>query len=614
GKQYQSIAIDGYDITQYTPLPLPTPGNRHLFANTTLLTDAAQEPRFRVVLNNPRPIWNWVSRERPVAGSTIDNFGTVTPTDYFVRVRVCVAGMIESNCRLYPNGNYKPVGLLQDYGENDSMLFGLITGSYNRNIDGGVLRKKVGTIRNEIDPNDGRFLGTNPGIIRTLDALRTAGFVGSYEYTDPSDNCGWITNGPITTGRCRMWGNPTAEMMYEALRYFAGKGAPTAAFDTTGGLDGSLGLSRDTWDNPYGPGKPICAKPFQTVISDIHNNYDTDQLPGTAFGSFSGDVSGLNVSTLGNTIWNHEFGGPALHFIGQSGGLNDFAPTPKLVTSFGNIRGLAPEEPTKLGGYYAGSISYFGHINDLNPAAGNQRLQTFAVALASPLPKIEIPVGGKRVTIVPFAKSVGGCMITPGPFTFKPTNQIVDFYVESITPTSGSFRVNFEDVEQGADHDMDAIVRYEYVVNPDDTVTVTLTSEYAAGCIIQHMGYVISGTTQDGTYFEVRDIDTAAASDVDYPFDTPVSGAPWNDGQPLPLTASRTFTPGSTAGATILRDPLWFAAKWGGFQDQNNDNLPQGAEWDADGDGDPDNYFLVTNALTLRQQLGKAFDEVQRRA
>ena len=32
------------------------------------------------------------------------------------------------------------------------------------------------------------------------------------------------------------------------------------------------------------------------------------------------------------------------------------------------------------------------------------------------------------------------------------------------------------------------------------------------------------------------------------------------------------------------------------------------SEWDGDNDGKPDNYFLVTNALTLSQELGDAFD------
>ena len=30
------------------------------------------------------------------------------------------------------------------------------------------------------------------------------------------------------------------------------------------------------------------------------------------------------------------------------------------------------------------------------------------------------------------------------------------------------------------------------------------------------MGYVISGTTHDGTYLEVRDLDTSCRTDVDY--------------------------------------------------------------------------------------------------
>ena len=201
---------------------------------------------------------------------------------------------------------------------------------------------------------------------------------------------------------------------------------------------------------------------------------------------------------------------------------------------------------------------------------------------------------------------------------FQPTNQIVDFYALNITPTSGSFRINFEDVEQGADHDMDAVVLYEYQVNPDNTVTINLTSDYAAGSIIQHMGYVISGTTADGTYLEVRDSDTGSGSDPDYFLDTPPPPAVWNDGAPLPLTATRTFTPSGSSGATLLTDPLWYSAKWGGFIDTPDssgisDKLPSGAEWDADSDGQPDNYYLVTNALTLKDQLATAFDEVLER-
>ena len=167
---------------------------------------------------------------------------------------------------------------------------------------------------------------------------------------------------------------------------------------------------------------------------------------------------------------------------------------------------------------------------------------------------------------------------------------------------------------------------YEYSV-VGSTVTITLTSEYAAGGIVQHMGYVISGTTSDGIFLEVRDSDTAVGTDVDYYLDTPptYSGSPrpapatalgWDDNIALPLTNARTFTPGSSGGAILLKDPLWYAAKWGGFEEipATANGLPdQLSEWDNNNDGNPDNYFLVTNALDLGQQLAAAFDEISRR-
>ena len=636
GKQYTSPAVDGYVITDFAPFALPAAGLRHLFANTTLLSDAANTPRLRVLENMNAQVSDWVSIERPVANDRVVNLTigvqAVAPVDYTVRVRVCQSGQIDmldesNNCRQYPDGNWKPTGLLHDFGETDTMLFGLLSGSYEKNTDGGVLRKAMGTVSNEIDPNTGAWTNV-VGIIKTMDRFRATGFITGYQYTDPSDSCGWITNGPITAGRCRMWGNPIGEMMYEALRYFAGKGAPTAAFNiaNTGNPDATLGLPKATWDNPYGATKPSCAKPFQTVISDINPSFDSDKVPGSYFTGYAGDVTGLNAAAEAAAITAGEPSVPGLKYVGQSDATYDGAPTPKMVSSLGTVRGLAPEEPTKEGSYNAASVAYFGVKNDINPVAGNQKLTTFSIALASPLPRIEIPVAGRKITLIPFAKSVGGCLGVNGTQgLFQPTNQIVDFYVEDITPTSGTFRVNFEDVEQGADHDMDAIARYHYEVNNDNTVTITVLSEYAAGCIIQHLGYIISGTTADGSYLVVRDVDTNSgagngnnfpAGDADYFLDTPPLGAAWNDGVPLPLASARIFSPGGSASADLLRDPLWYAAKWGGFieGDIKNQTPDLQDEWDSNNDGDPDNYFLVTNALNLKDQLTKAFNEILTRS
>ena len=665
GKEYESTAKDGYNIADYAPLSQPLAGRHHLFANTTLLYPAAghEGPLLRVQTNSGYRVWEWLSIERPVAGDRCLNGGngpvcTDTAgsaiTDYKVRVEVCKSGLLETDCKGYPISSptptiYRPTGLLHEFGEDHTMAFGLLTGSYSHNLQGGVLRKNVENFANEIDASNGKFVTTPNGIVKTLDSFAITRFGGSYEYS-----CGWVTTEALSDGRCNMWGNPIGEMMYEVLRYYAGKSDPTPEFTYSTTTDDGLALPKPDWKNPYraaSGGYGWCSKPFQLVISDINPSYDSDQLPGSAFSTFSGDnLGGLNVKTLGKTIWDNETEASNI-FIGHSLANTppyDGAPTPKTVNSFGNIRGLAPEEPTKQGSYYSASVAYFGNITKLTnpeaipavpPESGvKQKVQTFAVALASPLPKIEIPVtvGGttKTLTLVPFAKSVGGGSISIATGAFQPTNQIVDFYIDTIRNVTGfptdnainggrpyyKFRINYEDVEQGADHDMDAIAEYTISLMTGGTVQVQVDSTYAAGGIMQHMGYVVSGSTADGTYLVVRDKDTSEAEDPDFALDTP------NTTDPLPLTNTRVFTVGNASASFIKHDPLWYAAKWGGFNDiedenKNVDGLPKdAAEWDkkkSNGafgtDGTPDNYFLVTNAGRLKDQLRSAFSEIAAR-
>jgi len=820
GKEYESVARDGYDIRDYTPLSLPVSGSRHLFANVTLTSDTSP-PLLRVLNDSNYRIWEWVSIERPVAGakclhgstgpdcifpivpsssthglssltmSTYNTGAENTPTDqagfdtlestyainarkcgsgakskidgsgnpyepgsptlgscsgsdnymsifegtlnvnstgtysfgidgddsidlfingtkrldwygghgetgsppthivdvslaagsytikfrhhektggdgyhlywrrasplstiadYNVRVEVCktITGVSatyfegrESNCQSYGTSTitYKPTGLLHKYGQNDGMYFGLLTGSYDQNTDGGILRKEVSSITSEIEAATGIFKESGSscgaagvtscvkGIVGTIDRLKITSFV----YSSQAYSCGWITTRAMNNGECEMWGNPLGEMVYEGLRYFSGKTSATSAYTTSSTRDDALGLPRVSWSsstNPYGTGKfPTCSKPYFMLVSDVYPSFDSDKIPGldSNFGTYSGDITDLSVSTQGQSIWNYEFGGASVSkniFIGQVGSTYDGAPTVKAASSFGNIRGLAPGEPTRQGSYSSASAAYFGKITDLNSVSGGQKTSTYSIALAPPLPKIEIPVGTNKVVFVPFAKSVGGMSVSATQGDFQPTNQIVDFYIDTINNTTlgntnaaindgrpyYKFRINYEDVEQGADHDMDAIATYEIKLNADNTVTVAISSDYAAGGVIQHMGYVVSGTTADGVYLEVRDKDTGAGADPDYFLDTPNTA-----GTALPLASTRTFTASSSATAgTLLKDPLWYAAKYGGFNDANSNSVIDGAsEWDADEDGVPDNYFLVINPLKMLTQMDKALAKIR---
>ena len=576
---------------------------------------------------------------------TVTGLGTKI-VDYTVRVQVGVASMPETNCKIYPNGTYKPTGILQKHGESEAMYFGLLTGSYTKNTAGGVLRKPMSSITDEIDPNTGQLTSVN-GIMRTIDRLRVRGF--SYSSYSHNSNCGWIATRAINAGECRMWGNPIAEMMYEGLRYYSGAGTPTADFNYTGTSndDYALGLAKPSWDDPFdaATGYATCSKPFMMVISDISPSFDTDQLPGTYFGTFSGSLGTLNVGTLTDDIGTME-GVSGNYFIGETDPDDatnfDTTCSPKTGTQFGKFRGLCPEEPTKKGGYYSAAVAYYGHNNDVNSTAtGSQKVTTYTVGLSSPLPRIEIPVGDQTITLVPFAKSVSGYGISTSKYAFQPTNTIVDFFVESWSPTNGKFVINYEDVEQGADHDMDAIVEYEYQVCKDvagvDTpvtdpaegeyVIIALNSTYAAGSIIQHMGYIISGTDgKDGTYLEVRDRDTSTSNDPNYFLDTPPGedpGAGWTNipsgtwtHDYLPLTTARKFFPKATAAspAQLLNNPLWYAAKYGGFEDLNANGTPdQINEWDKDADGNPDTYFYIVNPLKMEEKLNRSFASILER-
>jgi len=769
GKEYTSTAVDGYDITKYSSLNQPQSGKRHLFGTGTMTQSSNPTsegpPELIVLKDNTKRIWDWVSKERPMLDDSCDASGSGRD-QYTVRVKVPAADL--PGIQRYPGSDtilgtsddvFKPVGILQKYGQDpEKMYFALLTGSYTNNLQGGILRSKAHLIG---DPNDSAYeidaqygtirnRGVSPaqGIINIIDKLKIKGYcycdTGScdrdFMWLDDSNhtcdcttvcdsgngelNCGSIAYQPCPNGKCNMWGNPIAEMMYEGLRYIGGEAAPTSDYTTnvTGATtyDTQLGLPALTsWTNinPYnntGTQVPWCGQPFMLVISDVNPSYDSDQLPGARF---QWDISPANKGYLGTGTWSNssltargETSTPTLnvaaemttisgatgenisgsYFIGQSGSTYDGAPTPKTVTDLGQIRGLSPEEPTKQGSYYSAAVAYFGHKYALNavhnqtthPGAG--KVTTFAVALSSPLPKVEIPVAGKKMRLLPFGKSVHWnfalpYQIYPDKGKFQPTDQIADLYVNppqsgetTSTHTStgtlirtytytdlqpayaaktyGRFRVSFEDHEQGNDYDMDAIVMYEYFVENASNVLVTdptlgdhvrikLTSQYASGSILQHLGYVISGTDHDGIYLEIMDADSEASqtcNDTDYFLDTPPGqypGGTWNDGAKLPPSATptqcgsswpgsftpfsteRTVRPGSNPPATTLHDPLWYAAKWGGFMDYNGNNIPdQQVEWDADGDGDPDTYFSVQNPLYLEQQLDQAFRSILERA
>jgi len=699
GKEFRPapVGTDSYLIQNYTPMSAPSADKMHIFlmksegsSATTYLN--LSPPTLRAIADvdiNIDRVWLWASSERPVGGvagttgysrpaARVNNpnsaeisyglpgfpsTGTAYTAQSFsafvtpptIRVESCVAigGVREAGCTGYPAAvpaYWKPTGVLHDYSVTDSLKFGLITGSYLNNYSGGVLRKDIGSFKDEIDASNGQFSSSVVGIAKTIDRLSNYGFnIGNQTY-----NCGWLWTSLRQQGQCNMWGAPVGEMMYEGLRYFTDK-QPTPAFVT--GVDGSSSPDTrltlptlTTWKNPFrptntpmasgGPGSPICSRPVQMVIADPITSFDSDQLPGAAYTPVSGygativgDLTGLNVSTEADQIWTSEFGATTKSFfMGQSSTSNyDGNPTAKSASSFKFIRGHAPDETTSQGSFYAASVAKFGHEQGVLTRTSTTatpvtaKVDTISVALGSVVPRLELKYQGKTVSLVPFSKMVGGCSNPASPTStasgFQPTGLITGVFIDRLAnatvpnsePSINSgrpfmrFMVSFSDGDQGGDNEADANVYYTMSIDALGKLVVRMDSYFQATCAQQNMGYVISGTTKDGVYLEVRGV--SSGSEVYYldtlPGQDPVSATgriPANTTATSNSSATRTFTlSASTTGATYVpNDPLWYAAKWGGPRDSFN--IPV-----VDANGKPSNYFKISNPSELPAQMGKAF-------
>jgi type IV pilus assembly protein PilY1 len=552
---------------------------------------------------------------------------------------------------------WKPTGTLHDYALNNGLKFGLLTGSYKNNYSGGVVRRNIASFNDEVTPATGVWRQVTEGsasvdgIARTIDRLSIYGTDGSSYY------CGSSFTAARNQGVCQSWGAPVSEMMYEGLRYFSGKSTSTSAFSTglstTSSADRRLrlplmGSSTSPWANPFratsAGGNPICSRPVQMVIADPVTSYDSDQLPGSYFGLIGGsaavttDLTGwgaTTLSTVNQELWNLEGLGTRNIYIGQSGTVSDGNPTAKSATTFHNIRGHAPDGAMAQGSYYAAAVARFGRTPGITigaptgtpavAAVTGQKVDTISVALGTVVPKIRVPMDVARTryaSIVPIAKSVANLSINKAPGQYQATGTITGFYLDYSYNTTGSsgpdystaqnggrpimsFVVNFSDSDEGTDNESDAIVRYTVSVNAAGNLLVRIdpVATNIAGIQMQ-IGYAISGTTKDGLYLDMR---TQASSEVYY-LDTLISGTPQDpapvvapyrtNASALPATATtRTLTfntSGSTSADFLPRDPLWYAAKYGGAGIM-------------DANGDPTNYFKITSPANLPDQMGKAF-------
>lgn len=586
------------------------------------------------------------SAENPVKAARALGTGESSGT-FNARVQVCVPGLLGTeNCKQYGSSSYKPFGLLQKYGESGQMLFGLMTGTYDKNISGGVLRQNVVNFSQEVDPTNGTFTyaANSPvkGIVWNVNKLRPYG----YSYSDGSyvnaDSCNYqqtsivpnngssSQNQPANEGNCSTWGNPISEIYLESLRYFAGKTANSSfAPKGSNSKDAALSLTTPTWANPMdlpstnANKAPYCTPLNTLVFNSSVSSYDNDQLAG---------FTDLNTADA-NSTWTDKVGagesinGGSWFMGGVNGGLIDNLCSGKTISKLSDVLGICPEGPSQKGTFQIAGAALYAHMNRIRstsqaatlgvPTADTTSLKvtTYAVQLATNTPKINVNVGSKTVTIMPAYQLHPQ---SPNSVTADAsTGTLVDFKVISQTATSGKFYVNWEDSVAGGDYDQDVwgILSYTVTGNTVQVSTQVVSGSSANG---QGFGYVISGTTKDGPHFhsgiynfKYTDPAPVTVTPSSAPINTSGGCNLCNFGDPQ-TTVSYTA---SGSVASQFMDPLYYAAKWGGFKDLNGSGTPdQVSEWDvrlSDGsggsDGLPDNYFYATNPGALSSALERAF-------
>ena len=569
-----------------------------------------------------------------------------------VRVAACVTNSLgividDESCKEYPdNGSgapaYKPIGLLQDFSDDGSINFGLMTGSYTNNLEGGALRSNVKPFSDEVNVDtDGTFIRTSDeSIVRAVDAFRIFGY--GYRNTRYQDCTGNRSDVDEDENRaCRSWGSPISEIYRDALLYLGGRPTPSHSDVSDDAFLADLADTPD-WEVPLNADNQC--SPLNTVVFNSSvNNYDSDASNISVIGLGTAAITDVNEWTnivgAGENIDGNDY------YVGATSANDDQVCTAKTVGELSEVRGVCPEGPSQEGGYALAGLAHFANQNDLyrdsDPAAGTggldgvQNVDTYGVALASSNPVIEVPISSgnfadQEVLLIPASVQFDGG-----------SGALVNFQVvqrHTLIPGEsnryfGKFFVTYEVSVAGNDFDIDASGTIEYVLDEsNDTITVTTTTlTESAGSTAGLFGFVIDGTTENGFHAYSGDAGNSGGANYTPPAGSSVPGC--SNCRSLvgrPSTAdnaqfgprSHTFDLG-TSTAEQLESPLFYASKWGLFNDINGDGTPDlDEEWDrvnnetgepnADGSGDglPDNFFFVTNPARLSEALNDTFTNI----
>ena len=552
--------------------------------------------------------------------------------ELIMRVRVCVPDFIgEERCQAFPansSKNFKPYGIFQEfalgvnYPSNARVEFGVITGSYDRNITGGALRKNMGDFQDEINLNTGVFCHsassgcaatladgrpTGKGAIKAFDSILLLGRGGVPDYTGSN---GQLPSG-MYDGLLPAWGNPLGEMIVQSLNYYAGLTSLNPTPPQT--IDNSKGLFAPAWKDPFtlgdaarrmAYGEAACRPLYNLALSSSASNFDYGgedwfkNLPNReqnliGYTNKVGDAEGIHGTqrSVGSVQLNS--GGTFGEHCGK-----------KTVNALADVSGICPEAPGTAGTYHVAGAALYANTRkirnlenppaDLNRIKDALRVKMLSASLAGGVARIEIPIPNSNprryVYITPESLwNLSGRRMPGGMLTFESI---------SSSATHGAFVVTWNDALFGGDYDMDiaGFIRYDIVNNPAGGYNIEIKTDIinvSAGAVGTH-GFSIIGvepvegsTEGDGRYLthRTRGSYSQVSSSV-YAIDNPLIGAV---GYECQGNTADDYVGGRCSVATgassvwdkdfpvvkrfkmvgvsnvTLKEPLWYAAKYGGF-------------------------------------------------
>jgi len=231
----------------------------------------------------------------PALHSSASDFLPNAVYEVSVRVKVCVDGMLESNCKKY-GSNYKPEGLIQENSDNMRYsAFGYLNdnSSPNPNRDGGIMHarmkyvgpEKIDDQNNPVSNANAEWSSVTGQFVRNPDPDDANATTDRYAGLSEIQDSGVISyinkSGLIVPGTLFKRYDNVSELFYTAYRYLRGlpNRSEYIAISETGTALNRLvgGLPIIDWTNSEAddPMQFSCQKNFFLGIGDTNTHPDT---------------------------------------------------------------------------------------------------------------------------------------------------------------------------------------------------------------------------------------------------------------------------------------------------------------------------------------------------